>query len=185
MCDALWRLVFIKHLCKFCSRLTHLFRDKYIQNFLTLFPTSEKQEQYSTRANMSQTLFLTNYLSFCGGFFLASAVRWNIYRAISQGILVQTWELFSHKTSFLKSVSLYFVIQHPNSAEMFIMRWTYIQKRITSADSVFQSNQICGIHGIYLFGYMAVNGEIIFIQPSSWSPNSTYLHLDFYLLQSS
>ena len=42
MCDALRRLVFIKHLCKFCPRLTHLFRNKYIQNFQTLFPTFSK-----------------------------------------------------------------------------------------------------------------------------------------------
>ena len=33
MYETLWRLVFIKHLCKFCPRLTHLFWDKYIQNF--------------------------------------------------------------------------------------------------------------------------------------------------------
>ena len=49
---------------------------------------------------------------------------------------------YSHIKPLFSSFTL---SRNPNSAEMFIMRWTYIQKRITSADSVFQSNQICGI----------------------------------------
>ena len=93
--DALWRLVFIKHLCKCCPRLTHLVWDKYIHSCLALFLTSKiLQEQHSVRANLIKK-YSQQIVRRWEGFFLASAQCWNIYRAISQRI-VQTAELFTN-----------------------------------------------------------------------------------------
>ena len=67
MHDASWRLVFIKHLCKCCPRLTYLVWDKYIHSCLALFLTSKiLQEQHSVRTNLIKKLFPTNCPSLRG-----------------------------------------------------------------------------------------------------------------------